>query len=113
MKPTLSGAKTSPLAAPGGKPGDGKLSVGAEVGKAVAVFVCVNSSAPIEVTVGVKVSGVLVEVAKRFCVGMGVLLGAFVGVSTGGGCVAVAPSGGRLMSGKPEQPLKKSPNRII
>lgn len=102
-----------PLAAPGGNPGVGKLRVGAEVGKAVAVFVGVNNSAPIEVTVGVKVSGVLVEVAKRFCVGIGVLLANSVGVSTGGGCVAVAPSWGRLIFGKPEQPPSNAPNTRI
>jgi hypothetical protein len=87
--------------------------VGAEVGKAVAVFVAVNSSAPIDVTVGVKVSGVLVAVAKRFCVGIGVLLGAVVGVSTGGGCVSVAPNCGRLIFGKPEQPPSNAPNTRI
>lgn len=76
-----------PLDAPGGSPGVGKA-----VGKFVAVPVGVNNSAPIDVTVGVKVSGVLVEVAKRFCVGMGVLVENGVGVSTGGGEVGVAIS---------------------
>ena len=51
----------------------------------VGVMVGVNNSAPIWVTVGVKVSGVLVDVAKRFCVGAGVSVGTNVGVSTGGG----------------------------
>jgi len=35
--------------------------------------------------VGVKVRGVLVEVAKRFCVGAGVMLTVGVGVSCAGG----------------------------
>jgi hypothetical protein len=113
VKPTLSEVKMPTLASPGGNPGVGKLSVGAEVGKAVAVFVGVNNSAPIEVTVGVKVSGVLVAVAKRFSVGIGVLLGNLVGVSTGGGCVAVAPSCGRSIFGKPEHPPSNAPNTRI
>jgi hypothetical protein len=52
----------------------------------------VNSSAPIWVTVGVKVSGVLVEVANRFWVGAGVMLAVGVGVSTAGTGVGVRSS---------------------
>jgi hypothetical protein len=59
------------------------------VGKSVAVDVAVKDSAPIWVTVGVKVSGVLVDVAKRFCVGAGVSVGSVVGVSVKGGGVGV------------------------
>ncbi len=47
-----------------GNPGVGKAWE--IVAKGVAVIVGVNNSAPIAVTVGVKVSGVLVDVAKRF-----------------------------------------------
>lgn len=54
------------------------------VGKSVTVPVGVNNSAPIWVTVGVNVIGVLVEVAKRFWVGAGVMLAVAVGVSTNG-----------------------------
>ena len=68
------------MTAPGGNPGVGN-------GSSVTVPVGVNSSAPIEVTVGVKVSGVLVEVAKRFCVGAGVILGTGVVVGAAGGMV--------------------------
>jgi len=53
------------------------------------------------VTVGVNVSGVGVEVAKRFCVGMGVSLIKGVAVSAGGVGVREASSGGRL-----EQPAR-------
>ena len=52
----------------------------------------VNNSAPIAVTVGVNVSGVLVEVAKRFWVGIGVAVENGVGVSAGGGTVGDAIS---------------------
>ena len=52
------------------------------IGNSVAVPVGVNNSAPICVTVGVKVSGVLVEVANRFCVGAGVMLAVGVGLSS-------------------------------
>jgi hypothetical protein len=60
------------------------------VGKSVAVPVGVKNSAPICVTVGVNVRGVLVEVAKRFCVGAGVMLGTGVCVASGGIGVGVA-----------------------
>ena len=72
-----------PPSAPGGKPA---------VGKGVSVLVGVNNSAPIAVTVGVNVSGVLVEVAKRFWVGIGVALENGVDVSAGGGTVGDAIS---------------------
>ena len=81
------------------------------MGKFVSVAVGVNSSAPIEVTVGVKVSGVLVEVAKRFCVGMGVALIKGVGVSAGGGGVGEVSNGGR--PGRPEQPARNNASRRI
>lgn len=67
-----------PVNASGGKP---------TVGKGVSVLVGVNSSAPMAVTVGVNVRGVLVEVAKRFWVGIGVTLSNGVAVSAGGGGV--------------------------
>ena len=63
--------------------------VGKLVGKSVAVPVGVNNSAPIWVTVGVYVRGVLVAVAKRFCVGAGVTLSVGVGVSSMGAGVGV------------------------
>jgi len=66
----------------------------------------VNRSAPIAVTVGVNVSGVLVAVAKRFWVGAGVALGKRVGVFAGASGVLVAPSDGRLIFERPEQPAK-------
>ena len=91
-----------PLNASGGKPG---------VGKGVSVLVGVNSSAPIAVTVSVNVSGVLVEVAKRFWVGIGVALSKGVAVETGGGAV------GDLISCptfcKAVQPERKIDNRRI
>lgn len=78
------------------------------------VRVGVNNSAPMEVTVGVKVSGVGVEVANRFCVGIGVLLTAEVSVSAGcGSGVGVASNCGRLIFGKPEQPARKIPSTRI
>ncbi len=95
------------LAAPWGTPG-------VEVGKTICVrvLVGVNSSAPMDVTVGVKVSGVEVDVANRFWVGIGVSVGAEVGVgeAAGGGGVAVARNCGILIFGKPEQPARKIPN---
>lgn len=69
------------------------------VGKSVGVTVGVNNSAPIAVTVGVNVMGVLVEVAKRFWVGAGVLDGANVAVTrSGGGGVGVNTSRARSPS---------------
>lgn len=55
------------------------------VGNSEGVVVGVNNSAPSCVGVGVKVSGVLVEVANIFRVGAGVLVGANVAVTGGGG----------------------------
>ncbi len=82
------------------------------VGKSVTVivFVGVNKSAPIAVTVGVKVIGVAVEVENTFCVGMGVSLagGVWVGMVIGAGAVGVTPNWGRLIAGKPEQAASKS-----
>jgi hypothetical protein len=89
-KPLLSGSR-------------GISNVGKAVGNLVSVLVGVKFSAPSAVTVGVKVSGVGVEVANRFCVGIGVSLMDGVGVSVGGG-VGVASKGGRLM---PEQPARR------
>jgi hypothetical protein len=57
------------------------------------------------VGVGVKVIGVGVAVAKRFCVGIGVSLMNAVGVSLGGGEVCVASSAGK--PGRPEQPARR------
>ena len=48
-------------------------------------MVGVNNSAPSCVGVGVKVSGVLVEVANRFWVGAGVPVGSNVAVTGGSG----------------------------
>ena len=79
-------------------------SVEASVGNPVSVLVGVNNSAPRAVGVGVNVSGVDVEVAKRFCVGMGVSLINRVGVSEGGTGVGEVSSGGRLI---PEQPARR------
>ena len=79
----------------------------------MAVLVGVNNSAPTNVTVGVKVSGVLVNVAKRSCVGTGVLLESGVGESTGGGGVAVAISCGRLIFDNSEQPARRTPSKRI
>ena len=62
------------------------------IGSGVSVSVGVNNSAPICVTVGVNVSGVLVEVAKKFWVGMGVALTKGVLVSAGGGAVGEVTS---------------------
>jgi hypothetical protein len=76
-------------------------SLGKPVGISVSVPVGVYRSAPIDVTVGVNVNGVAVDVANRFCVGMGVSLINGVGVSVGGGDVGVASRAGTL--GKPEQ----------
>ncbi len=94
------------LAAPSGTPR-------VAVGNTISVLVGVKRSAPIIVTVGVKVSGVGVEVAKRFCVGIGVSLGDGVCVAGGGGGVAVASNCGILMFGKPEQPARKIPSTRI
>ena len=86
-------------------------SPGVGVGRdPVGVRVGVNNSAPIDVTVGVKVSGVGVEVAHRFCVGMGVLLAAGVSVSAGG--VGVNNCG-MLIFGKPVQPARKIPRTRV
>jgi hypothetical protein len=112
-KPAPSGVNKPSLDGPGRDPGVGVARTGTGVGKVVAVLVAVNDSAPINVTVGVKVSGVLVEVAKRFCVGVDVRIGAGVGVSAGGGEVGVAINCGRLILGKPEQlPRNKLRARI-
>ena len=48
--------------------------MGTSNGISVSVLVGVNNSAPSAVTVGVNVSGVLVEVANKFWVGIGVAL---------------------------------------
>jgi hypothetical protein len=58
---------------------------GTVVGSSVTVPVGVKFSAPIWVTVGVNVRGVGVEVAKRFWVGAGVMLGVGVLVLAGMG----------------------------
>jgi hypothetical protein len=51
----------------------------------LGVCVAVNDSAPSCVTVGVKVNGVLVEVANRFWVGAAVPVASNVAVTGGGG----------------------------
>jgi len=80
----------------------------------VSVLVGVNNSAPSAVTVGVNVSGVLVAVANRFWVGIGVALINGVGVSTGKGGVGVTLNCGRLIFGKPPEQLARNvPNRRI
>ncbi len=58
-------------------------------GSSVAVPVGVNNSAPSCVGVGVKVSGVGVDVANKFCVGAGVMLAVVVGAISGGTGVGV------------------------
>ena len=73
------------------------------------MFVGVNNSAPIAVTVGVNVRGVLVEVAKRFCVGIGVALTNGVRVSAGGGAVGDVISCPTFC--KAVQPERKIDNR--
>ena len=83
---------------------------GPKVGRAVGVPVggcsCKNG-----VSVGVKVTGVLVDVAKRSCVGIRVTVGPGVSV-LGGGCgVGVATS--CRMGDKAEQPLRNIPNRKV
>lgn len=93
----------SPLRTPGARPTVGK-------GSSVAVPVGVNNSAPICVTVGVNVSGVLVEVANRFFVGAGVMLGVGVAVLSAGGIgVGVAMSRTRSPS---EAQLERKTDRI-
>ena len=93
-----------PPNAAGGKPA---------VGIGVSVLVGVNNSAPMAVTVGVNVRGVLVEVAKRFCVEIGVTLTNGVGVSAGGGTVGDAISCPRLIFGKAVQLERKMDNNRI
>jgi hypothetical protein len=83
--------------------------VGKSVGMLVSVPVGVYKSAPIDVTVGVKVSGVGVDVANRFCVGMGVSLINGVRVAVGGGGVGEASNAGRF--GRPEQPARRLPSK--
>lgn len=77
----------------------------------VSVLVGVNNSAPIAVTVGVNVRGVLVEVAKRFWVGIGVALANGVCVSAGGGAVGDVISCPTFC--KAVQPERKIDNRRI
>lgn len=74
-------------------------------------MVGVNNSAPNAVTVGVNVRGVLVEVAKRFWVGMGVALEKGVDVAAGGGAVGDAPNCGMFC--KAVQLERKIDNRRI
>lgn len=63
------------------------------------------------VSVGVKVTGVLVDVAKRSCVGKSVTVGAGVKVLGGGGGVGVNTSS--RTGDNAEQPLRNIPNRRI
>jgi hypothetical protein len=102
-KPLLCGVKKSLLAGSRGISGVGK-----SVGISVAVPVGVYKSAPIDVTVGVNVTSVGVEVANKFWVGIGVSLINGVGVSVGGGNVGVASKAGRF--GSPEQPVSRIPS---
>ena len=113
-KPVPTGVKYVPLVTPGGSPGVndptvGRACVGTAVGNRVGVSVGVNNSAPTKVTVGVNVRGVLVDMANRSCVGRAVFDGVGVAVSAGGGEVCVAPSCGRLISGRPEQAVRNNP----
>jgi hypothetical protein len=103
-KPVLCGVKKSLLDGSRGISGVGK-----SVGISVAVPVGVYKSAPSDVTVGVAVSGVGVEVANRFCVGMGVSLTKGVAVSVGRGGVGEASKDGRF--GRPEQPTRMIPSK--
>ncbi len=83
------------------------------MGTGIRVLVAVNRSAPMAVTVGVKVIGVVVEVANKFCVGIGVSLTNGVFVAVGAGAVGVTRNWGRLIFGRPEQPVRKIPRRRI
>ena len=84
----------------------GKLGVG----KSVAVSVGVNNSAPRAVTVGVKVSGVGVDVAKRFWAGLGVTVADGAGVSVAGTGVGVLSN--PLISDNAEQPERNMDNKM-
>jgi hypothetical protein len=90
--PVLCGVKKALPDAVEGTPCVGRTRVAGGVGKRVAVLVGVNSSAPMDVTVGVNVSGVLVEVANRFWVGIAVSLAGGVAVSAARDGDGVAPS---------------------
>ena len=79
------------------------------MGKSVAVAVGVNNSAPRAVTVGVKVNGVGVEVANRFCV-VGVTVADGDGVSVAGTGVGVLINAG--MSDNAEQPERNMDKTI-
>jgi hypothetical protein len=81
------------------------------VGKSVAVAVGVNNSAPRAVTVGVYVSGVGVDVAKRFCAGLGVMVtdGAGVAVAGTGVGVLINP----VISDNAEQPERNMDNTMM
>ena len=63
------------------------------------------------VSVGVDVTGVGVNVAKRSCVGMRVTVGCGVGVSVG--TLGVGEAISSKMGASPEQPLRKIVKRII
>lgn len=86
---------------------------GVMLGSLVGVIVGVNNSAPIIVTVGVKVSGVAVEVANIFWVGMGVSLANGVREAVGAAMVVVARNWGKLIFGKLEQPARKTTSTRI
>ena len=79
---------------------------GPNVGRGVGVSLGVASGKN-GVSVGVKVTGVLVDVAKRSRVGMSVTVGAGVKVLGGGGAVGVFRSCNT--GDKAEQPLRKIP----
>ena len=86
----------------GGRPG---------VGKSVAVIVGVNNSAPSAVTVGVNVSGVAVDVAKRFCDGMGETV--CVGEAVPAGGTGVGDAIKAAISGNAEQPVRIMDNTMM
>lgn len=81
------------------------------MGKSVAVAVGVNNSAPSAVTVGVNVSGVAVEVAKRFCgvIGVTVFRGAGVSIVGTGVGVMIKPA----ISDNAEQPVRNMDNTMM
>ena len=81
------------------------------MGKSVGVTVGVNNSAPSAVTVGVNVSGVAVEVAKRFCDGMGVTVSCGPGVSVAGTGVGVIIK--PAISDNAEQPERNMDNTMM
>jgi len=83
---------------------------GPKVGRGVGVSVG-GCSGKNGVSVGVKVTGVLVDVAKRSCVGIRVTVGAGVSVLGGGGGVGVDTN--CRIGDKAEQLLRNIPIRRV